>query len=262
MDKDELFEKMLQFVLEREGGYSNNPADLGGETNKGITHGTYNSYRRSKGLEPQSVKNISDDEIRDIYYNNYYKASGADQLDNPQLGLYTFDRAVNMGVGTAKDLLKQSGEDLGTFEKLRRDKYQSYADANNSQKQFLKGWNNRVDHMKTYAQKSLPTTKQKPFELGVQMDVDSKGNVMNYYNKNDIQNMSGKDLFNNLPTLKDQAIHKIGKPTGFAANTQPAQNTFIPTVHMGPQRASERLKGLSLDQLTQEELEELLEELI
>jgi hypothetical protein len=108
----------------------------------------------------------------------------------------------------------------------------------------------------------LPTTKQKPFELGVQMDVDSKGNVMNYYNKNDIQNMSGKDLFNNLPTLKDQAIHKIGKPTGFAANTQPAQNTFIPTVHMGPQRASERLKGLSLDQLTQEELEELLEELI
>ena len=35
MDKDELFEKMLQFVLEREGGYSNNPADLGGETNKG-----------------------------------------------------------------------------------------------------------------------------------------------------------------------------------------------------------------------------------
>ena len=50
MDKDELFEKMLQFVLEREGGYSNNPADLGGETNKGITHGTYNSYRRSKVL--------------------------------------------------------------------------------------------------------------------------------------------------------------------------------------------------------------------
>ena len=92
------------------------------------------------------------------------------------------------------------------------------------------------------------------------MDVDSKGNVMNYYNKDDIQNMSGKDLFNNLPTLKDQALHKIGKPTGFASNTQ--QTPIIPTVHMGPQKASERLKGLSLDKLTQEELEELLEELI
>ena len=31
---------------------------------------------------------------------------------------------------------------------------------------------------------------------------------------------------------------------------------------MGPQKASERLKGLSLDQLTKEELDELLEELI
>ena len=95
------------------------------------------------------------------------------------------------------------------------------------------------------------------------MDVDSKGNVMNYYKKNDIQNMSGKDLFNNLSTLKDQAIHKLGgKPTGFATNTQQTQPSIIPTVHMGPQKASERLKGLSLDKLTQEELEELLEELI
>lgn len=75
--------------------------------------------------------------MRDIYYNNYYKASGADQLENPQLGLYTFDTAVNMGVGIAKDLLKQSGGSLDTFEKLRRDKYQSYADAKANQKNIL-----------------------------------------------------------------------------------------------------------------------------
>lgn len=153
----------------KKGGYVNNSADLGGETNKGITHGTYNSYRRSKELPPQSVKNISDDELRDIYYNNYYKASGADQLDNPQLGLYTFDTAVNLGVGTAKSLLKQSGEDLDKFEKLRRDKYQTYANARDDQKQFLKGWNNRVDHVKTYAKSSLPSTKTKPFEIGIEM---------------------------------------------------------------------------------------------
>ena len=28
------FEKMLKFVLEKEGGYVNDPNDLGGETNK------------------------------------------------------------------------------------------------------------------------------------------------------------------------------------------------------------------------------------
>ena len=42
---DSNFEKMLKFVLQREGGYVNDPNDLGGETNKGITHTTYNSYQ-------------------------------------------------------------------------------------------------------------------------------------------------------------------------------------------------------------------------
>lgn len=40
----ENFDKMLKFVLLREGGYSNNPNDKGGETNKGITYQIYNSY--------------------------------------------------------------------------------------------------------------------------------------------------------------------------------------------------------------------------
>ena len=53
------YPNMLKFVLAREGGYSNNKDDLGGETNKGITHTTYDSYRRSKGLPTIDVKNIS-----------------------------------------------------------------------------------------------------------------------------------------------------------------------------------------------------------
>ena len=37
-------------------------------------------------------------EAEDIYYNNYYKASGADKIENPRLALYVFDTAVNMGL--------------------------------------------------------------------------------------------------------------------------------------------------------------------
>lgn len=53
---NEDFEKMLKFVLQRGGGYVNDLHDLGGETNKGITHNTYNSYRRSKGLPLNMIK--------------------------------------------------------------------------------------------------------------------------------------------------------------------------------------------------------------
>ena len=55
-----------------------------------------------KELPTRSVKYITDDEVKDIYYNNYYKASGADKLENPQLASYVFDTAVNMGVSIAK----------------------------------------------------------------------------------------------------------------------------------------------------------------
>mgnify|MGYP002797970217 FL=1 len=55
-----------------------------------------------KELPTRSVKYITDDEVKDIYYNNYYKASGADKLEKPQLASYVFDTAVNMGVSIAK----------------------------------------------------------------------------------------------------------------------------------------------------------------
>ena len=106
-DYDKEYPQMLKFVLAREGGYSNNKDDLGGETNKGITHTTYDSYRRSKGFPTQSVKYMTEDEMQDIYYKNYYKASGADKIDNPRLSMYVFDTAVNMGVSVAKELYKK-----------------------------------------------------------------------------------------------------------------------------------------------------------
>ena len=135
---DENFEKMLKFILEREGGYVNDPSDLGGETNKGITAATYNSYRMSKGLKKQSVKYISDKEIKDIYYNRYYKASGADKINNPILASYVFDTAVNMGVSRAVSFLKQSNGDVDKFEQLRRAEYSAIAKRRPKNKKYLK----------------------------------------------------------------------------------------------------------------------------
>lgn len=152
----ENFDKMLKFVLLREGGYSNNPNDKGGETNKGITYQTYNSYRKSRGLSPRSVKYITDEEVRDIYYNNYYKASGADKIQNPKLAAYVFDTAVNMGVSRAKEFLAKSGNDLNTYEQLRRNKYNQFVEYDSSQRCFLQGWNNRINSLREFVDNEFP----------------------------------------------------------------------------------------------------------
>lgn len=94
------FEKALAFALRWEGGYSNHPADKGGETNRGITYQTYNAYRRSKELPARSVRQLSEAELHEIYLKNYWVAAGCDLLP-PKLAIAHFDWAVNAGVRQA-----------------------------------------------------------------------------------------------------------------------------------------------------------------
>lgn len=206
----ENFDKMLKFVLLREGGYSNNPNDKGGETNKGITYQTYNSYRKSRGLSPRSVKYITDEEVRDIYYNNYYKASGADKIQNPKLAAYVFDIAVNMGVSRAKEFLAKSGNDLNTYEQLRRNKYNQFVEYDSSQRCFLQGWNNRINSLREFVDNEFP--EEETFNdnvvpsLLLQGYVDTiyfpRSNVL--YSRNDIENMTQEEFENNEDAIMQQ----------------------------------------------------------
>lgn len=281
------YPQMLKFVLAREGGYNNDKNDDGGETNKGITHTTYNSYRRSKGLPTQSVKYITQQEVEDIYYNNYYKASGADKIDNPRLAMYVFDTAVLHGVYGAKQILKKSGGDLEKFEQLRREHYYKRVEEKPSQRQWLQGWLNRVDHLKDFAETALPQIRELPYQLGIEMDVDQDGNVIYYYNMDDYKNMNREDFKRNFPKIYEQSkyqlFHPKELPTGSAAGIQSSNcagtykvsgyvrsdgvkvSSYERTCgakHLGPQRASDKYRGLRLDQMSNSEVDELLDELI
>jgi lysozyme family protein len=97
----------LKFVLKWEGGFVNHPSDPGGATNKGITQGTYDSYRRKKKLPIQTVANITSAEVTEIYEEMYWEASRAKWLQ-PPLALAVFDTAVNFGVGGAIRRLQQA----------------------------------------------------------------------------------------------------------------------------------------------------------
>lgn len=284
---DIYYPQMVKFVLAREGGYVNDPTDKGGETNKGITHATYDSYRRSKGLPKQSVKYMTDEEMHEIYYNNYYKASGADKIENPRLAMYVFDTAVNMGVSVAKDLYKKSNDDLNKFEQLRRNKYEAYVKNDPTQKKYIQGWNNRVTHVKDFSANTLPQERSVPFQLGVEMEVDENGNVIYYYDMDDYKNMEREDFKRNFPKIYEQSkyqlFHPQGKQKGGASNIHGSScagtykvsgyvrsdgikvSSYERTCgakHLGAQSASDKYRGLRIEQMTHSEINELLEELI
>src|SRR5512147_2295714 len=88
------FDIAINFVLQREGGYVNDPDDPGGETNYGIS---------KKSFPNIDIKNLTVNEAKSIYREHYWDACGCDDIPSP-LDVVMFDTAVNMGVGTAKKL--------------------------------------------------------------------------------------------------------------------------------------------------------------
>lgn len=100
------FPACLELVLYLEGGYSNDPHDRGGPTQSGITQATYDAYRQARGQGPRDVRELTRDELRDIYWGNYWVASRAGNMP-AGLDLAVFDFAVNSGPVRAIKVLQQ-----------------------------------------------------------------------------------------------------------------------------------------------------------
>lgn len=98
MAKD--LDEALDYLLEEEGGWSNHASDRGGATMYGVTQGTYDAWRKKKGLIKQTVRNISQAEARELYREEYWNAAGCDRLAWP-ISYMTFDAAVNSGPSRA-----------------------------------------------------------------------------------------------------------------------------------------------------------------
>lgn len=176
-NNDTIFDKALKMTLIFEGGYVNHPNDPGGETNKGITKAVYDAYRINKNLPIQSVKDITDNEIKEIYFENYWMKASCDKIPG-KLAILHFDTSVNCGIKQASRFLQKS---IGcitdgfigpkTIETLKNIKdtngltdiinkymqerlkfYNTIAEKNLKLKVFLEGWNNRISLLKKYLQ--------------------------------------------------------------------------------------------------------------
>lgn len=153
----ELFEKCLKQVLKWEGGFVNDPDDRGGATNKGITQRTYDTYLKKKGQTSKPVKNITPEEVKEIYFKQYWLASGCEKM-TPKFAALCFDTAVNMGTGIVKATgMSRNTEFLKAaqykhpekFLEARRAKYYEFSKYGN-QKKFLQGWLNRLDDLEKF----------------------------------------------------------------------------------------------------------------
>lgn len=100
----------MKLVAQFEGGYVNNPADPGGATNFGITQKVYDNYRVVRSLVKQSVKQIDEAEVADIYRKQYWNEGKCDILDviDAPIALIHFDACVNLGVFQAAKLLQRA----------------------------------------------------------------------------------------------------------------------------------------------------------
>lgn len=142
--------KALSFTLKWEGGYSDDPHDPGGCTNKGITKAVYDSYRRLAKLPIQSVKLISANEIYDIYEYNYWNCMGCDKMQDIKLAISVFDCGVNIGCSRAIKYKSLCDGDYKLFNKSRISYYNNLVKVNPKLKRYINGWINRVNDLDKY----------------------------------------------------------------------------------------------------------------
>ena len=143
-----MFATIINFILDREGGYVNDPADPGGATNYGITQKTLDAYNFIKGIPKYDVKNLKLVDAINIYYSEYWNQDW-EKLGFP-LAACMMDTSVNMGESRAKVFLDGCGGDYVKYLQLRLAKYADLIQKNPDLAKFKNGWNNRMAELRRF----------------------------------------------------------------------------------------------------------------
>ena len=92
------FYQEIKKVVEREGGYVNDPVDPGGETKYGISKKAYPNV---------DIKNLTVDDAVEMYKNDYWIPAKVERLPDKLQGQY-FDMVVNQGRAKAAKILQRA----------------------------------------------------------------------------------------------------------------------------------------------------------
>lgn len=99
------FDKAFTHTVGIEGGYVNDPADRGGETNWGITRETANRYGYTG-----SMRDLTIEQAKAIYKRGFWDVMGLDAVlqRSEALALELFDTGVNVGTSRAARWLQEA----------------------------------------------------------------------------------------------------------------------------------------------------------
>lgn len=101
---DRNFQRALALTLKSEGGWSDNSADPGGATMKGVTLANFRRYVKANATKAD-LRKITDEQIATVYRRFYWDAvAGAELPDG--IDYAVFDFAVNSGPGRAAKYLQ------------------------------------------------------------------------------------------------------------------------------------------------------------
>jgi len=171
----ENFDASFDRIIKSEGGYVNDPADNGGETNLGVTIGAWGAYQ-NRAIQPGEMKALTQEAVKPFYKAMYWDKVKGDSLPSG-VDYAVFDFAVNAGVGRAAKFLQRAvgavddgviGSGtlglvakthptilLDNFADQKERFYNGLAAVNPSQQKFLKGWLARVDHVQDAAKSMM-----------------------------------------------------------------------------------------------------------
>lgn len=184
------FEKIFDYLLKVEGGYSNDKHDKGGKTKYGIIE----EEAREFGYKGD-MQDLTMDFAKNIYLKKYYLGNKLDKVANDKVALSICDWAVNSGKNGIKNaqiainqltnanldidgiIGNKTLEALSTvdpekflevYHNLQRIYYRSKVADDKTQENFLTGWLNRVQKKEEYLKdwdKENATTENKTYSF-------------------------------------------------------------------------------------------------
>lgn len=134
-------ETLLDDILRREGGFVDDPKDLGGATKYGITQATLAAYR-GRDVSKDDVRDLAEAEARDIYRTNYVRPFDGYHGDDALVALLV-DSAVQHGVSRVKSWLVSPVTYQGVLRR-RIEFYGEIITARPANAKFARGWMRRI----------------------------------------------------------------------------------------------------------------------